>query len=77
MDQQDKAQVPMLARGKTGVFRLRVGVRAGMLAAVALTLGACEEEPPKPVEQIRAIKIITVTEAASGQTRWVRGLSGP
>lgn len=64
----------MLAPGKTGVFRLRAGVRAGMLAAAALTLGACEEEPPKPVEQIRAIKTITVTEPASGQARKFSGI---
>jgi RND family efflux transporter MFP subunit len=45
-----------------------------MLAAVALSLGGCGEEPPKPVEQIRSIKTVTVTEPASGQTRKYSGI---
>ncbi len=37
-------------------------------------LAACEQEPPPAVEQIRAIKTITITELASGQTRKYSGV---
>lgn len=35
---------------------------------------ACREEPPPPVERIRAIKTITVTERASGRARRFSGV---
>ncbi len=40
----------------------------------AALLAACEEEPPQVVEQVRAIKTITVTEVASGQVRKFSGI---
>lgn len=40
---------------------------APLLAVIAVTLGACEEETPEIAEQVRAIKTFTVTEFASGQ----------
>ncbi len=44
------------------------------LAVVAMALGACEQEPPPVVEQIRAIKTITVAERSGGQVRRFPGL---
>lgn len=49
-------------------------LRRAALAVVALALGACEEEPPAVVEQIRAIKTITVSERSGGQVRRFPGL---
>ena len=43
-------------------------------AVISLALAGCEREPPEVVEQIRAIKTITVTEFASGQTRKYSGI---
>ncbi len=37
-------------------------------------LAACEQEPPPVVEQIRAIKALTVAERASGQVRRFAGI---
>ena len=47
---------------------------APLLAAIALTLGACEEEAPEIAEQIRAIKTFTITEVASGQSLKYSGI---
>jgi len=44
------------------------------LAAAVLLLAACEEEPPELMENIRAIKTITVSERGSGQTRRFPGI---
>ncbi len=44
----------------------------GML--VLLTISACREEPPPPVERIRAIKTITVSEQAAGRLRQFSGV---
>ena len=43
-------------------------------ALISMALAGCEREQPKVVEQIRAIKTITVTEFASGQTRKYSGI---
>ena len=44
------------------------------LAASSLLLTACEEEPPEVVEQIRAIKTVTVADRSSGQMRRFPGV---
>ena len=47
----------------------------GMAMAVpCLLLTACEEPPPEVVEQIRAIKTITVADRSSGQLRRFPGI---
>ncbi len=46
-----------------------------LLPLASWFLSACEQEPPPLVEQIRAIKTITVTEIASGQTRKYSGVT--
>ncbi len=43
-------------------------------AVISMALVGCEREQPEVVEQIRAIKTITVTEFASGQTRKYSGI---
>ena len=43
-------------------------------AVIAIALAGCEPPPPAVVEQVRAIKTITVTEFASGQTRKYSGI---
>ncbi len=42
--------------------------------SILFTISACREEPPKPVERIRAIKTITVSEQASGKIRKFSGV---
>jgi RND family efflux transporter MFP subunit len=42
--------------------------------SILLTISACREEPPPPVERIRAIKTITVSEQASGKIREFSGV---
>lgn len=44
------------------------------LTVAAMALGACEQEPPEVVEQIRAIKTITVADRSGGQVRRFPGL---
>ena len=44
------------------------------LAGCSFMLAGCEDEPPPVVEQIRAIKTITVTDRASGQVRRFAGI---
>ncbi len=48
--------------------------RVLVLGLVGLGLAACEQEVPEIVEQVRAIKVITVTDPASGQTRKFSGI---
>lgn len=48
--------------------------RAALLAVAALSLAACEQEPPEVAEAIRAIKTVTVTDVASGQLRRFPGI---
>ena len=43
-------------------------------AFASIALSACEEEPQEVVEQIRAIKTVTITEIASGQLRKYSGI---
>ncbi len=52
---------------------LRLGAIGALLLLSSLGLTACEE-PPQPVEQIRALKTITVTNVASGQVRKFSGI---
>ena len=47
---------------------------AVLLAAAALLLAACEQEQPEVMENIRAIKTITVSERGSGQMRRFPGV---
>lgn len=44
------------------------------IALLALALAACDSEPPKPVEYVRAIKTVTISEVASGQVRKYSGI---
>ena len=46
----------------------------GLLVSTSLILGACEEPVPEVVEQVRAIKTMTIRELASGQTRKYSGI---
>ncbi len=39
-----------------------------------MAVAGCGEEPPEVVEQVRAIKTITITDLASGQTRKYSGI---
>ena len=47
----------------------------GVIAALVFgaAVAGCDDEPPKPVEYVRAIKTFTVTEVASGQLRKFSG----
>ncbi len=45
-----------------------------LILVSAVLLAACEEEPRQVIEQVRAIKTITVTEVASGQVRKYSGI---
>lgn len=61
--------------GRRSRVRCRLGaVAAGLMAVLALGLTACDSEPPKAVEYIRAIKTFTVSEVASGQLRKYSGI---
>ena len=61
--------------GKARAARMAAVARQGIgLAAVVLLLAACKEEPPKVMENIRAIKTITVSERGSGQLRRFPGI---
>ena len=51
-----------------------LSLRIFPLALASLSLAACGEEPPEIVEQIRAVKTITVTQLASGQVRKYSGI---
>ncbi len=42
--------------------------------SILFTISACRQEPPPPVERIRAIKTITVSEQASGKIRKFSGV---
>lgn len=52
-----------------GVAKLGFG-----LVAAVLLLAACKEEPPEVMENVRAIKTITVSERGSGQMRRFPGI---
>ena len=45
-----------------------------MTIFVSIILSACRQEPPPPVEAVRAIKTITVNEIASGRIRKFSGV---
>ncbi len=49
-------------------------VSAFLMLLILFGLSACGEEPPPPVERIRAIKTITVSEQASGKIRKFSGV---
>ena len=49
-------------------------VSAFLMLLILFGLSACREEPPPPVERIRAIKTITVSEQASGKIRKFSGV---
>jgi hypothetical protein len=50
--------------------------RFGLLSLVVLVsaLMACSEQPPPPIETVRAIPTITLTEPASGRMRRFSGV---
>ena len=48
--------------------------RRALLLVAAFVLANCDEPPPEVVEQVRAIKTVTVTEIASGQARKYSGI---
>ena len=52
----------------------RMLVKGLLVCWVIIPLAGCQEPPPPPVETIRAIKTITVTERATGQIRKFSGL---
>ncbi|MBW2449811.1 MAG: efflux RND transporter periplasmic adaptor subunit [Deltaproteobacteria bacterium] len=45
-----------------------------LLSLFVFVLFACRQEPPPPLERVRAIKTITVTERASGRARRFSGV---
>jgi RND family efflux transporter MFP subunit len=49
-------------------------VHAFLGMSILFSMSACREAPPPPVERIRAIKTITVTEQASGKMRQFSGV---
>jgi len=49
-------------------------VSAFLMLLILFGLSACREEPPPPVERIRAIKTITVSEQATGKIRKFSGV---
>ena len=53
--------------------KIRIG-RLAVSLIVLLGATACEEETPEVIEQIRALKTITVTEVASGQVHKFSGV---
>ena len=52
----------------------RVSINLFAAIVAVLFLFACREEPPPPIESVRAIKTITVTEIASGRIRKFSGV---
>ena len=54
----------------------RAPQRLGLLSLVLLVSAfiACSEQPPDPVETVRAIRTITLTETASGRMRRFSGV---
>ena len=53
---------------------LVVARKIPLLMLATLILGACDENAPEVVKQVRAIKTFTVTEVASGQLRKFAGI---
>ncbi|MDH3599892.1 MAG: efflux RND transporter periplasmic adaptor subunit, partial [Candidatus Tectomicrobia bacterium] len=48
-----------------------------LIISLALAVSACEDEKPPPVERVRAVKTIVVSERASGQMRKFPGTVEP
>ncbi|MDX1424607.1 MAG: biotin/lipoyl-binding protein, partial [Kiloniellales bacterium] len=62
-------------RTVSGRVRAASAAKRAALATVALLLAtACEEEPVEVLENVRAIKTITVSERGSGQLRRFPGI---
>jgi RND family efflux transporter MFP subunit len=51
-----------------------ISLQAFLTMFILFSSSACRQEPPPPVERIRAIKTITVTEQASGKIRKFSGV---
>jgi RND family efflux transporter MFP subunit len=67
--------IQTIGRTEPGQTRTPAFAAKGLLlAALALLLPACEEEQPEVLENIRAIKTITVADRGSGQQRRFPGV---
>ncbi|MHC4946442.1 MAG: efflux RND transporter periplasmic adaptor subunit [Planctomycetota bacterium] len=63
----------MMVNGTVAVPKASFGLSAIMVCFL-IAVSACDEKQPEPVERVRAIKTITVSERGSGQVRRFPGI---